>query len=394
MNTAAAPFVAEIFRPPNDKMKGMREAGKSERGRAAGLSHFALSLLAEWERLGLPLAEEHAVVAVSGGADSTALLLALEELTKGGRLGLGVTVAHLDHGLRGEAARADSLWVRELGERLGFEVEAGRVEAAELAAAGKENLEQAARRVRYQFLSGVAAGRGARLVLTAHTMDDQAETLLLRLMRGSGPEGLGAMERVRALDQKSGRFLVRPLLGWARRAETVAYCAARGVEPRVDAMNEDERYARVRVRRQLLPLMLSFNGRLVEALSRTAELLRETDEALRAAAERLLFEAGAGAAQTCEGAEAQEASDCTSLSVDVLRKAPAGLRLRALRLWIGRGRGDTRRLELVHLRAVEALLEGERGGRTAQLPGGARVLRRRGRLYLHAKKVEKGGGAV
>jgi tRNA(Ile)-lysidine synthase len=359
------------------------------------VSRFARSLLAEWKRLGLPLEKERVVVAVSGGADSTALLLGLEELSRAGLLALTLTVAHLDHGLRGEEARADALWVTELCARLGLEVEAGRVSAAERAASSRDNLEQAARHARYDFLSGVLAGRGARLLLTAHTMDDQAETVLMRLMRGSGPAGLGGMEAVRLLDQKTETRLVRPLLGWARRAETVEYCAARGVEARIDPMNEDERFVRVRVRRQLLPLMLSFNGRLVEALSRTAELLRESDAALRVAAEALLVEASA--AGTSEGeaaAESSGASDCAALRVDVLREAPGGLRRRALRLWIERGRGSTRRLELVHLRGVEALLEGTRGGRTALLPGGGKVHRKRGWLYLDAKKVEKGVGPV
>ncbi len=346
----------------------------------------------EWKRLGLPVAEERVVVAVSGGADSTALLLGLDELGRAGLLALTLMVAHLDHGLRGEEARADARWVKEVCARLGLEMEVGMVSAAELAASSRDNLEQAARRARYGFLLAVAERRGARLLLTAHTMDDQAETVLLRLMRGSGPAGLGGMEAVRLLDQQAGTWLVRPLLGWARRAETVEYCAARGVEARVDPMNEDERFARVRVRRQLLPLMLSFNGRVVEALSRTAELSRESDAALRVAAEALLIEASAAGAS--EGEAAAEASVCAALRVDVLRGAPGGLRRRALRLWIERGRGSTRRLELVHLRGVEALLEGTRGGRTAQLPGGGKVYRKRGWLYLDAKKVEKGVGPV
>jgi tRNA(Ile)-lysidine synthase len=341
------------------------------------LSAFAGALLREWKRLGLPVGDERVVVAVSGGADSTALLLALDELLKAGRLRLQLRVAHLDHGLRGEAGEEDARWVESLARELGLEVEVGRADVKESATG--DNLEQAARRARYEFLSGVAEKCGARVVLTGHTLDDQAETVLLRLLRGSGAEGLSGIEPVRALVAKGDVQLARPLVSWARRALTEEYCRERGAEFRVDAMNVDERFARVRVRRQLLPLLESFNPRVVEALSRTAELLREDAAALNAAAEELLRLA-------CEeekNAVSEEgASIFMSLSVDVLGRASVAVRRRALRLWLARGRGGLRRLELVHLAGIEKLLKGERGGRVAELPGNCFVERRRGRLLL------------
>ena len=147
-------------------------------------------------------------------------------------------------------------------------------------------------------------------------------------------------------------------------------------------MNEDERFARVRVRRQVIPLLETLNGRVVEALGRAAELLQADAVVLQDAAAELLQKAQAGTS-----------SDAGPARVDILRAAPEALRLRALRLWLERGRGDLRRLELTHLRAVERLLEGERGGRAAQLPGGAQAVRRRGWLMFHATaltEVEKG----
>ncbi|MDT4952355.1 MAG: tRNA(Ile)-lysidine synthase [Acidobacteriota bacterium] len=350
----------------------------SGRGRNR-LSAFAGALLREWKRLGLPVVDERVVVAVSGGADSAALLLALDELLKTGRLGLRLRVAHLDHGLRGEAGEEDAHWVEALAKELGVEVEVGRADVRERVAGTGDNLEQAARRARYEFLAEVAAKCGARVVLTGHTMDDQAETVLLRLMRGSGAEGLGGIEPVRALVAEGEVQLARPLVGWARRALTEEYCRERGVEFRVDAMNEDERFSRVRVRRQLLPLLESFNPRVVESLSRTAELLREDAAVLNAAAEELL-----SAASEEENVTESEksASIPASLSVDVLGRASKAVRRRALRLWLARGRGDLRRLEMVHLVGVEKLLAGERGGRVAELPGGCFVERRRGRLIL------------
>ncbi|HWT03901.1 MAG TPA: tRNA lysidine(34) synthetase TilS [Pyrinomonadaceae bacterium] len=359
------------------------------RGRAGKrLSTFAGALLREWGRLGLPVAGERVVVAVSGGADSVGLVLGLEELVRAGRLAVPLTVAHLDHGLREESVE-DARWVEGLAGELGVEVEVGRVDVRERVAGAGGNLEQAARGARYEFLREVAERKGARVVLTGHTMDDQAETVLLRLLRGSGAEGLSGMKAVRALDVGSEVRLARPLLRWARRAETEEFCRERGVDVRRDAMNEDESFARVRVRRRLLPLMLTFNPRAVEALARAAELLREDAETLNAAARELLEAAGeseSGKRENERGANAQGGvSAVAPLDVKVLSSAPSALRRRALRLWVGCGRGDLRRLELAHLAGVEKLLEGERGGRVAELPGGSFVERRRGRLTFHVK---------
>ena len=340
---------------------------------------FARRLLREWRLRGWPLRGERVLVAVSGGADSTALLLALEELKRAGLLGVELTAAHLDHGLRGEDGAGDALWVERLALDMGFECVVGRAEVAERARESRDNLEQAARRARYEFLLGAARACGARAVLAAHTLDDQAETVLLRLLRGSGAEGLGGMAPERALEEGGDVSLRRPLLAWARRAETEGYCRERGVEFRQDAMNDDEGFARVRVRRSLLPLLSTFNPRAAEALARTAALLREESAVLDGLAAALLAEASAaGRADAGEGT----ASGAHTLRVEALASASPALRRRALRLWLARARGDLRRLSSANLFGVERLLEGERGGRVAELPGGASVERRRGLLHF------------
>jgi tRNA(Ile)-lysidine synthase len=346
---------------------------RKEDGGGARLSPFARRLLGEWRRRGWPARGESAVVAVSGGADSTALLLVLEELKRLGLLHVDLTAAHLDHGLRGERGARDAEWVETWARALDYEVLTGRAELA--GAAGRDNLEQAARRARYEFLAEAARACGARVVLAAHTLDDQAETVLLRLLRGSGAAGLAGMRPERPLDPTGGVILRRPLVGWARRAETVEYCRARGVEFRQDEMNEDEGFARVRLRRRVLPLLETFNPRAVEALARAADLLHEDSAALEALASGLLEEA-AETTSPDEGA-------ARPLRVDVLARALPALRRRALRLWLARGRGDLRRVGLQHVKAVERLLAGERGGRLAELPGGGRVERRRGLLLFH-----------
>jgi tRNA(Ile)-lysidine synthase len=339
---------------------------------------FTTRLLSEWKHLGFPLLGGRVLVGVSGGADSTALLLGLDELIKAKHLDLNLTVAHLNHGLRGETSVDDALWVERLADRLGHGFSIETVNLRALADQQKDNLEQAARRARYSFLSRLATSCSSELVLTAHTLDDQAETVLLRLMRGSGPDGLGGIKPSRSLEEGKDVILARPLVRWARRADTEAYCAAAGIAFRNDAMNHDESFARVRVRKQLLPLMREFNPRIDYALSRTASLLREDSEALQSAAEELL-----------------EAADDDATSVDIVLRiaelvnASASVRRRALRNWLARMRGDTRRLEMVHLVAVEKLLFGQRGGLVVELPGGSRVERKKGLLYFHSNKSDR-----
>jgi tRNA(Ile)-lysidine synthase len=379
---------------------------------------FARSLLAEWRRRRWPARGERVLVAVSGGADSTALLLALEELKRVGLLDVELTTAHLNHGLRGASAEEDARFAASLARSHGFEFVSASADVGRLVNESGDNLEQAARRARYEFLSEAARRAGARAVLTGHTLDDQAETVLLRLLRGSGSEGLGGMRPERELEEGGEVLLRRPLLEWARRADTEGYCRERGVEFRADEMNEDERFSRVRVRRHLLPLLETFNPRAAESLARAAGLQREESSALEGFAARLLEDARAevgtksdvgttsNAARTSSGdSDAATAShdssnpfdsamtsDAWPLRVEVLNAAPQALRRRALRLWVGRGRGGLRRISLANVASVERLLKGERGGRVAELPGGASVERRRGLLTFRCKKVEKEAG--
>ncbi len=354
------------------------------------MTKFLRALLDEWQRLELPLRNARVVVAVSGGADSTALLLALAGLIRAKQLAVRLTVAHLDHGLRGNASKEDAEWVTKLAGRLGYQTSSARVDVKKRAGKTTDNLEQAARRARYDFLAKVARKERAQMIAVAHTMDDQAETVMLNLLRGSGADGLGGIEPARLLDSKHRIILARPLLRWARRADTESYCREQSVDFRMDQMNLDEKFARVRVRRQLLPLMETFNSRIVAALSRTALLLREDAAALSIVADELLARAGEDSAVDSTAARnAKNAKNAknkvTALRVEVLSNAQPAVRLRALRQWIARGRGDLRRLELVHVLAVEQLLAGDRGGRTVELPGGARIARRRGKLEFKSR---------
>lgn len=231
---------------------------------------FVRSLVTEWRRLGLPVDDTTIVVAVSGGADSMSLLLAIDDLIKRKKLRLDVIVAHLNHKLRESESDADEQFVKTIAGKLGFEFKSA---AANISR--KKNLEQNARDARYKFLSKAARDTKAHAVLTAHTQNDQAETFLMNLVRGSGADGLAGMPAVRELDH--GVLLVRPLLSWATREDTENFCREVGVKYRQDRMNDDDAFTRVRVRKAIIPALRAMNPRIVETLARTAALLRHGD---------------------------------------------------------------------------------------------------------------------
>ena len=323
------------------------------------MDKFTREFLTEWRRLGLPFAGERAVAAVSGGADSVSLLLVLSELMRRRKITNEVVVAHFDHGLRGKESDADAEFVRELAGSLGYQFELGRGRVAK-----KGNLEQNARLARYAFLAKTAERHKAFAVLTAHTLNDQAETFLLNLIRGSGPEGLAAMRPIRPLEGTEAK-LVRPMLGWAKREETEDFCLGRGVNFRSDAMNRDSRFTRVRIRMELLPLLKTINPKIVEQIARTASLMpaAESESANAAAGE----------------------NDASELRLALLRKMDGpGLR-NTLRQWIKANRGSLRGITHKHIEGVERLVRSEKSGKTAELPSGTAVSRRAGRLIYEPK---------
>ena len=233
------------------------------------------------------------VVAVSGGADSLALLSVLAEL-RGERAAETLHVAHLDHGFRGEASAADAHFVEELADSRGLRSTIAHFDVPAFAAKHKLSSEDAARRVRYAFLAGVAQENGG-VVAVAHTADDQAETVLMHLLRGSGISGLAGMrmfsERpVEARDPQLATLLrqpenariqvFRPLLG-AWRWEIEAHCQEYGVVPRHDASNTDMSYRRNYVRHMVLPSLEAASPRIKRQLANLAKIASAEDDILR-----------------------------------------------------------------------------------------------------------------
>lgn len=210
------------------------------------------------------------LVAVSGGSDSVALLRAMTAL-KGGGPGR-LLAAHVNHQLRGDDSEADEAFVVELCRGLGLPCEVHRARVEQLAADSSDGLEAAARSVRYDLLGQAACRVGARYVVTAHTADDQAETILHRILRGTGIGGLSGIARARTLGPAT---LLRPLLG-LRRARLLGYLEDLGQPYRVDASNDDARFTRNRIRHELLPeLAARYNPGVIDALLRLGSLAGE-----------------------------------------------------------------------------------------------------------------------
>lgn len=243
------------------------------------------------------------VVGVSGGPDSLCLLHVLRALAP--ELGITLHVAHLDHMIRAEAA-AEAQFVADLAQAWGLPATIARADVPALARAQRLNLHAAGRQARYALLARVARACGAQAVAVAHHANDQAETVLLHLLRGAGPEGLSGMRAVVPWDAwglgvgswelgeapqaptpnsqlpAPGPALIRPLLG-VERADIEAYCAAQHLAPRADPSNDDLAAARNRIRHDLLPRLIEYNPHIIAALGHTAQICAEEHAFLAAA---------------------------------------------------------------------------------------------------------------
>ena len=291
-------------------------------------------------------------VALSGGADSAALLGLLRAAAPA--LDLRLSAAHFHHGLRGPEADRDEAFCRRLCADWGVPLTVGRGDTAAHAAETGQSLETAARALRYAFLEETAPG----LIATAHNADDNAETVLLHLIRGTGPRGLGG------IPPRRGR-IVRPLLG-VTRAEILAWLEENGVPHVEDSTNAADDCLRNRVRHRLLPLLRAENPRFAEAAGRAAALIRAEDEYLS----RL-------AARAAEGCRTGEGWSCAALSAlePVLRRRILLSMLETLSL---ESPAET------CVRDLERLITGSKPSAVLTLPGGAAVHRRYDILLLRA----------
>ena len=305
------------------------------------------------------------LAAVSGGADSVALLHLLHEV--GGRRGLGVQVAHLDHGLR-RGSRTDRRFVERLARRLALPCIAARREVSALRRKD-ESPEEAARRVRWDFLHEAATLAGCRCIVTGHTLDDQAETILMRLVRGAGATALTGMA-----ESGPGR-VVRPLLAIEREALR-SYLDRRGLSFREDPTNRNLRFDRNRVRRVVLPLLAeNLNPRVAKHLVHAALRFREDALHLDSLAEAAF-----------EELSRRDRSGRLVLDAERLAGLAPVVGKRIARIALRRAGTDARRISTMHIDGLLDLARGG-GGRRLHLPSRIEARRDRGRIVVGPERI-------
>lgn len=291
----------------------------------------------------LPFSREHIrpgdriCAAVSGGADSVALLFALHEANTATRdgLGVGLSAVHVHHGIR-EATESDADldFVQNLCIQLDIPLHLHRADVPARAAQNGETLEEAAREIRYAFFRTLIASGHADSILTAHTLDDQAETVLMKLLRGAWTEGLSAIHPIVQVETPSakGRIL-RPLLS-TRRSKIEAFLNSRNQPWRTDSTNADTAYTRNRIRHELMPQLRTFNPSIDQTLANLAELAREEESRWQTELARILpqlllpgkpVRGGGRSVSTTPGASS------IAIELDRLRSLDPALRRRVLR---------------------------------------------------------------
>jgi tRNA(Ile)-lysidine synthase len=331
-------------------------------------------------------------VAVSGGADSVALLLLLLELRE--KLGIVLSVVHFNHKLRGRASDADEKFVAKLAARYGLELNSASLDVAKKAKKERANLEDAARRARYDYFRSLAESGPCTRIVVAHTADDQAETVLAHILRGTGLAGLGGIHPVAGP-------IVRPLLG-VRRAELKTYLRNRKQTWREDVTNRDTKRMRARIRSKLLPLLeKQFQPAIVEHLATLADLAREDEATLQSHAEMRVL----ALAEETEGTLRIPARDIawpksasrslqeTNGENEQIAINSAGIRKRMIRHITANIKPRAGQLGANHVAAVLELARSGQSGSSLSLPGGVEVRRERDTLVFRAAENGQGGSA-
>lgn len=314
---------------------------------------------------------DRVLVAVSGGPDSVALLHLLYEIR--GEFQLSLEVAHLQHGIRGEGAKEDARFVAELAAKLGLPFHLKEIDLPRMKSqAGKGNLEALGRAERYRFFAETAKSRGLAKIATAHTQDDQAETVLMWFLRGAGPKGLGGMVPVQQFVLPSGDpavsfALIRPLLDVSK-AEILEYLACRKLDYRIDTSNQDPAFLRNWIRTELLPKIHErVDSGFAARLAHQAELSRDEQGFLEELAEQRL-ESIRGSAD--------------HLNRSGLLGAPKALQRRVLRRWIEQVRGHLRGIDFIHIDALLRLIEEGPAQSRLPVPGGWELAREYEKIRL------------
>jgi tRNA(Ile)-lysidine synthase len=309
---------------------------------------------------------EIVVLGVSGGADSVCLLHVLTKWQK--ELGIKLHIAHLNHQLRGVESEADAEYVSNLADLLGIPITIDRQDVAAYRAERNCSIEEAARELRYAFLARVAREVGAYRIAIGHTRDDQVETVLMHILRGTGITGLCGLApcspmaydsqrmswpasplslRAEALSvakgQRSNLLVIRPLLDITRQ-ETASYCQEHQLDPRIDSSNRSLSFFRNRLRLQLLPLLRQYNPSIDQALLRLADIAKEDNVFIEQQACGLWDEV------------ARQENDAIYLDKKQVAGLPIALQRHLLRVAVTKLAGDVRDIEATHIEAARSLL--------------------------------------
>ncbi len=311
---------------------------------------------------------DRVLLALSGGADSIALTEILRTLSVMG--GWQVGACHVNHHMRGKEADEDALWVGNFCRMRGIKCFLEDVDVPKLIAEGGYSPEEAARILRYDALRKVAAREGYDCIAVAHNHQDNAETFLLNLLRGSGIEGLTGM-------QPRQGDIIRPFLA-ADRQDIEFFCQQHKIAFRKDSSNKNKNYLRNRVRLELLPHMEEFNPAIVDVLGRTSAILESDADFLRTAA------GGKFAALMLED------KDAVSLPLDALTAEHKAMSSRIIALAINHVLGDAGYIASKHIAKVRELLLSGRTGAILDMPGGLKVKKTYDELIFSTKTIEDG----
>jgi tRNA(Ile)-lysidine synthase len=316
------------------------------------------------------------VVAVSGGPDSVALLDILL------RLAVRIHVAHLNHMLRGRESAEDAEFVQALARELELPITISSADVKALAAVSGRGIEEVARELRYKFLLDTARAVGCNRIAVGHTMNDQAETFIMRLARGSGPSGLAGMRaslpahifnsvglaehssETAAYENRESILLIRPLL-CITRDEVESYCRERKLRFRIDSTNLTTECTRNRVRHRVLPALKEINPRAIQHIAHAAEMIAADQDALDELARLMLDQAQLTTSDRID----------LAYSASAILRQPVGLRRRMVREAIRRAGAPMGQISFAHVMAVERMLKEGTSGKRIRLPGGVTLWR-------------------
>jgi tRNA(Ile)-lysidine synthase len=318
------------------------------------------------EKYNLLVKDDRVVVALSGGPDSTALLVILTQIAE--EIGFNLIAAHINHGLRAEESDEDEKYSRELSEKIGVAFVAHKIDKTGVAKGVSP--EDYYRRQRYSFLNKVAQEQRAKKIALGHNLQDQAETVLLNLLRGSGLEGLRGI-----LPMRDGKF-IRPLMEVSRR-EIISFLNAAGIQYRQDSSNESRKYLRNKIRGELIPYIKEkFNPKIEENLAQTAEILRNEDEFIR----QYVLAA-------MDSPYIQRQKNLISLNIAYINKLPLAIRLRFFKALLESLNPEKNGFSFIHIKSLENLAQGKESGKIISLPADIAARREYDNLILERKKA-------